>query len=141
MGRVFPGVAGDSGKPVIEVSLKQTTYRKGRTAEDIAYKYLIRQGFKLLARNYRSRRGEIDLIMRDEEIIVFIEVRSRKDNRTMNVVESIDSQKRARIIQTSQQYLQSDKNLRDSICRFDIVLVKGQLESAEIEWIKNAFET
>ena len=134
MGRVFPGVAGDSGKPVIEVSLKQTTYRKGRTAEDIAYKYLIRQGFKLLARNYRSRRGEIDLIMRDEDIIVFIEVRSRKDNRTMNV------QKRARIIQTSQQYLQSDKNLRDSICRFDIVLVKGQLESAEIEWIKNAFE-
>lgn len=140
MGQVFPGLTGCPGKPVTELNIKQTTYGKGRTAEDIAYKYLARQGLKLLARNYRSRRGEIDLIMSDKDIIVFIEVRSRKDSRTMNVIESIDSKKRARIIQTSQKYLQNDKDSRDNICRFDIVLVKGQLEAAEIEWIKNAFE-
>ena len=78
--------------------------------------------------------------MHDADIIVFIEVRSRKNNRTMNVIESINSQKRERIIQTSQQYLQNSKDFRNSICRFDIVLVKGQLDKAEIEWIKNAFE-
>lgn len=122
------------------LNLQQTAYTKGKTAENIAYEFLTRQGLTLLARNYRSRRGEIDLIMHDADIIVFIEVRSRKNNRTMNVIESINSQKRERIIQTSQQYLQNSKDFRNSICRFDIVLVKGQLDKAEIEWIKNAFE-
>ena len=58
----------------------------------------------------------------------------------MNVIESIDSQKRSRIIRTSQQYLQSSKESQDSICRFDLILMKGEFEAAEIEWIKNAFE-
>lgn len=122
------------------LNLKQTSYGKGITAENIACEYLARQGLTLLARNYRSRRGEIDLIMRDRDVVVFIEVRSRKHNRTMNVIESINPQKCERIILTSQQYLQSSKVFRDSICRFDIVLVTGQLDRAEIEWIKNAFE-
>lgn len=122
------------------LNIQSTTYKKGKIAEELAYRFLDRQGLKLLTRNYRSRRGEIDLIMQDGDVIVFIEVRSRKNNRTMNVIESISSEKCSRIISTSQQYLQNRRQIDQFSCRFDIVLITGRPESAEIEWIKNAFE-
>lgn len=121
-------------------NIETTSYKKGRAAEELAFKYLDRQGLKLLTRNYRSRRGEIDLIMQDGDVIVFIEVRSRKNNRTMDVIESINPEKCERIIRTGRQYLQNSRHAGEFTCRFDIVLITGQLESAEIEWIKNAFE-
>jgi len=120
--------------------IRQNTYKKGKTAEDLAFRYLDQRGLKLLSRNYRSRRGEIDLIMQDGDVVVFIEVRSRKDNRTMNVIESIDSTKCARIIQTSRHFLQNMKHPDECTCRFDIVLITGPADTAEIEWIKDAFE-
>ncbi|MBF8268721.1 MAG: UPF0102 protein Nwat [Gammaproteobacteria bacterium] len=116
------------------------THLKGKLAEDIAYQYLKQQGLKLLVKNYRSHTGEIDLIMRDGEITVFIEVRSRRYNSYMHAVETIDSGKRTHIIVTSQEYLQHHRRSNKDICRFDVVLLTGAPESARIEWIKNAFE-
>ena len=121
--------------------MQVNTHTKGKLAEDIAYQYLKQQGLTLLAKNYRSTRGEIDLIMRDEEVTVFVEVRSRKNNRHMHTVETIDSGKRAHIIGASQEYLQNHNRSNKDICRFDIVLLTGEPDSADIEWIKNAFET
>jgi len=117
-----------------------STHSKGKLAEDLAYQYLKRQGLRLLAKNYRSRMGEIDLIMRDGNVTVFIEVRSRKHDGHMHVVESIDSGKRARIIETSLEYLQNHRRSNKDICRFDVILLTGSPESVRIEWIKNAFE-
>lgn len=122
------------------LQFKQNTYQKGKSAEDLASRYLGQRGLTLLTRNYRSRRGEIDLIMQDGDVIVFVEVRSRKNSRAMNVIESINSEKCTRIIQTSQQYLQNRKQPDECTCRFDIVLITGQADATQIEWIKNAFE-
>lgn len=113
---------------------------KGNHAEEIACKYLVRQGLTLLTKNYRTAFGEIDLIMRDGEITAFIEVRSRKNNNFMDVLETIDSAKCNRIIRTSMYYLQENNRTDRDICRYDIVLLTGKPETAEIEWIKNAFE-
>ena len=140
MGRILTGHAGSTEKSIIMLGITPNTYRTGKIAEDLACRFLNRQGLKLLTKNFRSRRGEIDLIMQDGDIIVFVEVRSRKNNQVMNVIETIDPVKRARIIQTCQQYLQGKKSYNQHACRFDIVLITGQLDAAEIEWIKNAFE-
>jgi len=113
---------------------------KGRQAEDLAYEFLTQQGLTLLTRNYRCRMGEIDLIMREGNITVFVEVRSRGNNRFMDTVESIDSGKRAHIIATSQDYLQNQKRADKDVCRYDIVLLTGPAGSEQIEWLKNAFE-
>lgn len=118
----------------------QNAYQTGKIAEELACNYLNQQGLRLLAKNYRVRCGEIDLIMQDEETVVFIEVRSRKNNKTMHVLESIDTAKCTRIIRASQQYLQNKKRGNETLCRFDVVLVIGRLEDAKVEWIKNAFE-
>lgn len=120
--------------------MQHNTYQTGKMAEDLACNYLHQQGLRLLTRNYRTPRGEIDLIMQDGRTIVFIEVRSRKNNKTMHVLESIDTGKCARIIRASQQYLQHKQRGGDAICRFDVVLITGRLEEAKVEWIKNAFE-
>lgn len=120
--------------------MKSNTGTRGRRAEEIARKYLVQKGLTLLRKNYRTAGGEIDLIMRDGEVITFIEVRSRKTDNFMNVLETIDSEKCNHIIRTSQQYLQENNSVNKYNCRYDIVLLTGPLESAEIEWIKNAFE-
>lgn len=113
---------------------------KGRQAENLAYEFLTQQGLTLLARNYRCRRGEIDLIMREGKITVFVEVRSRGNSGFMDTVESIDSGKRAHIVATSQDYLQTQKRTDKDICRYDVILLTGPAGAERIEWLKNAFE-
>lgn len=114
----------------------------GRRAEDIACNYLKGQfGFKLLGRNYRTPHGEIDLIMKDGDITVFIEVRSRTTQRFLDPAESIDRWKCSRIIRSSEYYLQRKVSNYNTVkCRFDVVTLTGPLESARLEWIKDAFE-
>ena len=120
--------------------MKSNSHQQGKLAEEKAFTYLKEQGLKPLARNYRSPQGEIDLIMQDREITVFIEVRARTDNHTMNILETINPQKCRHIIQTCKHYLQKHKRTYKDICRFDVFLIMGPLETAKIEWIKNAFE-
>lgn len=116
--------------------------KQGRMAETIACDYLNKQfGFILLDRNYRTPLGEIDLIMKDGDITVFIEVRSRTRQAYLDALETIDHRKRKRIIQTSEYYLQRHvSNYNNVKCRFDVVTLTGPLESAKLEWIKNAFD-
>jgi putative endonuclease len=95
--------------------LKSSTTVKGRLAEDKALEYLENQGLLLQTRNFRSRQGEIDLIMQDNDTCVFIEVRSRKNNNFLHAAETIDKRKRTKIIQTSQSYIQKMQN---GSCRF-----------------------
>ena len=120
----------------------KSTVERGRMAEDIACDYLNNQfGLVLLDRNYRTPHGEIDLIMKDGDITVFIEVRSRTRQAFLETLETIDHKKCRRIIHSSEYYLQRQvPNYNEVKCRFDVVTLSGPLEAARLEWIKDAFE-
>ena len=112
----------------------------GKIAEDIAAQYLSNQGLKLIDRNFHCRFGEIDLIALDKEILTFIEVRYRKNEQYLAVVETIDQHKCRKIIISSEYYLSKHKNYRSYQCRYDVIAITGELNKPVIEWIKNAFQ-
>ena len=111
----------------------------GQYAEEQARTHLERQGLRLLERNYRCRQGEIDLIMRDGEALVFIEVRYRKSAAFGSAIETVTAQKQRRLLATARHYLQA--NRASSPCRFDVVGITGQSPGTQIEWIKDAFHS
>jgi putative endonuclease len=117
---------------------KATTVQQGTNAEILVLEFLKQQGLTELTRNFRARTGEIDLIMLEKSIIVFVEVRSRKNNRFMDPVETIDNRKVQKILRTSRLYLQRYPAPFDS-CRFDIVTLTGNISAPRLDWIKNAF--
>ena len=106
----------------------------GALAEQHAARYLQQQGLKPVAQNYRSRFGEIDLIMRDGATLVFVEVRLRRSANFGGAAASIDAHKQQRIIRTAQQYLAGLAHIPP--CRFDAVL----MDDSGVQWLRNAFE-
>lgn len=123
--------------------IKKGTSEQGRIAENMACNYLKKNhGLVLLDRNYRTPHGEIDLVMEDGDTMVFIEVRSRTRENFLQPLESIDHKKCMRIIRSSEYYLQRNVSNFNRLekCRFDVVTLTGPLETARLEWIKNAFE-
>lgn len=109
---------------------------RGRHAENIAAAFLQRQGLALVARNYRCRFGEIDLIARDGKTLVFVEVRMRSSTSFGGAAASITAAKRAKLTRAARHYLAG--TARMPACRFDALLVSGADHS--VEWIKNAFD-
>lgn len=109
----------------------------GALAEQWAAQYLQRQGLKPVAQNYRSRFGEIDLIMRDGAMLVFVEVRLRRNGDFGGAAASIDAHKQQRLVRTAQQYLASLAQLPP--CRFDAVLM-DDAGGRNAQWFRNAFE-
>jgi putative endonuclease len=112
---------------------------KGQWAEDLALTHLDMQGLQLITRNYRYRRGEIDLIMQHQTILVFIEVRYRASHYCGSSAESIDYTKQQRILMTASHYLQTHQQAQSFPCRFDAVLINGSQKSPQIQWIQDAF--
>ncbi|MBX9906159.1 MAG: YraN family protein [Burkholderiales bacterium] len=110
--------------------------RSGEQAEALAADFLRGQGLRIVARNYRSRYGEIDLIVREGATVVFVEVRSRSSETYGGAAASITAAKREKLIKTAHHYLAGVSPLPP--CRFDAVLVSG--EPPRIEWIRNAIE-
>ena len=117
------------------------TKKTGDDAERIAERFLNERGLKLVARNYRCRYGEIDLIMQQAETLVFVEVKLRKTKSGKvnfgGALASITLSKQVKIIATAQHYLAGMKQLPP--CRFDAVLLNG-LSLNDVEWLPNAFE-
>lgn len=109
---------------------------KGSDAEKIAIAFLQRQQLVLLAQNYRCRFGEIDLIMRDHDTLVFIEVRMRSNDAFGGAAASITPSKQAKLLRTARHYLAEINS--EPPCRFDALLLSGN-DGHKIEWIKNAF--
>ena len=107
----------------------------GDDGERRARKYLLGEGLKHAESNYRCRQGEIDLIMRDGEHWVFVEVRLRADKRFGSAAESVTRRKQARVIKAAALYIQ-EKHI-DAPCRFDVIAISGN----ELDWIPNAFQT
>lgn len=108
---------------------------KGSNAENLAAIFLGQNKLRLVARNYRCRFGEIDLIMQDADTLVFVEVKMRSSDHYGGAAASITPRKQAKLIQTARYYLSQQDN--DMLCRFDAILISG---NSEIEWIQNAFD-
>jgi len=111
----------------------------GKIAEQDACRYLKQQGLTLRDQNYRSPWGEIDLIMQDQNQIVFVEVRKRSRIDYGHALESITTTKIKRIIQTAKYYLQHKRLLHNMTSRFDIITLQSNNDKIELNWIKNAF--
>ena len=110
---------------------------KGSDAEQRAAIFLQQQKLTLLESNYRCRFGEIDLIMREGDTVVFVEVRMRSSDRFGGAAASITAAKRLKLTRAARHYLAKYDN--DFPCRFDAILISGEQEN-EIEWIQNAFD-
>lgn len=115
-----------------------TAHHRGRRAEQIALDFLVGQGLTELSRNYRTRFGEIDLVMLHAGVVVFIEVRARSASGFMMPVETIDPKKVRKIILASRLYMQNQSSQAEQY-RFDIVSLTGDIGAPEIDWIQNAF--
>jgi putative endonuclease len=108
-------------------------------SEDIAAEFLQRQGLVLLVTNYRNRTGEIDLIMIDDQTLVFVEVKQRRDSRFGLPEESVGMAKQAKLRRTAASYLQRHDRLQSWSCRFDVVAITGNPQAPVCRWIQNAF--
>ncbi|MGB6008744.1 YraN family protein [Castellaniella sp.] len=115
------------------------TQRQGRAAEALAARYLEARGVPTLARNLRCKAGEIDLIARRGSVLIFIEVRQRRNQRYGGAAASVNRVKQARLVRAARYFLPflSRKYFagRPPPCRFDVI----SIESGRIDWIQDAF--
>lgn len=110
----------------------------GRRAEELAFNYLIRHGLSLIARNFRARGGEIDLIMLDRGVLVFVEVRFRRSHAFAKASHTVDVHKQRKIIRTAAMFSARHRRHSSRTMRFDVVAIEGN-DALEIEWIRDAF--
>jgi len=109
----------------------------GENIEQQAEAWLMQQGLQPIERNYGIRAGEIDLIMQQAQVLVFIEVRYRADNEHGSGAESITYQKQRKLRRTAEHYLQKNFGNTPPDCRFDVISASGN--PVQFDWIKNAF--
>ena len=111
----------------------------GSEAEEMAKRFLENQGLSLIQRNYRCKMGEIDLIMQDNDTLVFVEVRHRSRIGFGSAAESITKTKRRRIVTAATMFLQSIPAKNQPPCRFDVMAITGN-KMQQFDWIKDAFQ-
>jgi putative endonuclease len=107
----------------------------GRTAEDIAVAFLEARGVKIVVRNFRCRMGELDVVGREADTLIIVEVRMRVSNRFGGAAASVDFRKQAKLQRAAALLLQQRKDLAGLRVRFDVVAISP----TGIEWIKHAF--
>ena len=108
----------------------------GTAWEERAAEFLKREGCEILERNFRGRRGEIDLIVRDGRYLVFVEVKYRKNADSGFPEEAVDYRKQRIISRVAQEYLLKKRLSETTPCRFDVVAICGE----RVRHSKNAFE-
>ncbi len=114
---------------------KRTTRQvAGAVGEARALSHLQRHGLTLVEQNFLCKVGEIDLVMRDGDTIVFVEVRTRADARHGGAADSVTPAKQRRLLLTAERYLQRFR--QPPACRFDVVAIDGDV----LTWLKNAIQ-
>ena len=113
--------------------------QSGAQWEKTAESFLRNHGLTLLQRNFTSRFGEIDLIMEDEETLVFVEVKFRKSNQHGSGAAAVTFHKQGKISRTAAWYLATNPRRSEQICRFDVIAINPHERDQGINWIKNAF--
>lgn len=111
----------------------------GNNAESLAHTYLLKRGLTAITRNYRCKCGEIDLVMRDADSLVFVEVRYRASQRFGTAAETIFPDKMQRLRRTAEYFLQRHPRHAKLYSRFDVIGITGALNAPQIDWIKDAF--
>ena len=111
----------------------------GKLGEELACGELERRGYAILARRYRTRFGEIDIIARDRETIVFVEVKTRDGDKFGASAEAVTAWKQRRVANMAVDYL-ARQRLHHCPCRFDVVAVDVSTEPPQVEVYTNAFE-
>ena len=111
----------------------------GKTGEDLACRELERRGYAIVARRYRRRHGEVDIIARDGTTLVFIEVKARDGRAFGEAVEAVTPIKRRRLARLALDYMTRHR-LVDCPCRFDVVAIQMDGERPVVEVYRNAFD-
>lgn len=114
---------------------------RGDWFEQRAVDWLLRSGWRVVARNYRTRLGEIDIIALDNETLVFIEVRARQNPMFVSARGSIDPRKQRKISMSAQVFLKQKSEWSGRACRFDVIAFEPTDAAVELElhWIRSAF--
>jgi putative endonuclease len=118
--------------------MKDPRKQLGNTGEDLAAAALKKQGYKILARNYLTPLGEIDLIAKQAKTLVIIEVKTRKSTRFGSPQEAVSAAKQAKLRRLADYYLK-EKRLTDAPVRFDVVAITFAQNGPRVEIIKEAF--
>lgn len=111
--------------------------QKGRWAENAACHYLQEKGYRILARNFRSPCGEIDIVARKNDLVVFVEVRFRKQ--FDDALWSLHSGKQKRLRSTAQAFLHAHPEFRQLQCRFDFIILTDEAKQGGIAHLEDAF--
>lgn len=111
----------------------------GQRGERVAEQYLRRKGYKLVERNYRCPTGEVDLILLDRRVIVFVEVKTRSDHSFGTPLEAVEIRKQHRVIRAAQYFL-NQKGLHHREARFDVIGISWPQSEPIVEHIQNAFD-
>jgi putative endonuclease len=119
--------------------LKKTKILLGREGERIAELFLKKKGYRLVERNYRCAAGELDLIVLDRRVIVFVEVKTRTGSGCGTPMEAVEFRKQHKMIRTAEFFLNA-KKLTQREARFDVVGISWPGAEPLIEHIENAFE-
>ncbi len=135
-------------QPPISKSTRRATGRRtprqliGQRAEDIAADFLRARGLDILERNFRRRLGELDIVAREDDTLVLVEVRTRASARYGGAAASVDARKQIRLARAAAQLLQQRKDLAHLRARFDVMIVHGPWsENPRVEWLRHAFLT
>lgn len=132
-----PGAEKGEEKGAKSLSPGSAARSSGTATETRAEQFLQQQGLVTLTKNYRSKLGEIDLIMMQNDEIIFVEVRLRSHRQFASAAESVSSGKQRKIIQTAHCYLQQHQLTEKANCRFDVIAFSDS--HSDPEWIQNAF--
>ena len=110
----------------------------GKAGEDFTCDYLKKHGVKVLARNYRAKKGEIDIVAQDGADLIFIEVKTRSSDLYGTAGQAVTYRKQQMIIKTAQWYIMQN-NVKEFNVRFDVAEVSASGKDMSVNYIKNAF--
>lgn len=130
----------DASLPPAAASPAAASPRPGEAAERLAERYLAARGLDLVARNFRCRFGELDLVCLDADVLVIVEVRQRARRDFGGALASVTAAKRRKIIRAAKIFLSRHGQWRAHRVRFDVIGVQGRADAAQdVIWIKAAF--
>jgi putative endonuclease len=119
--------------------MSETSKQMGAEGEDFAVGYLVESGFEIIARNFHSSQGEIDIIARDDDFLVFVEVKNYSYKSYGSPVGAIRKAKKQSLIHAAQTYLYKNRIMNQN-CRFDVITIyRGYNGSQKLEHYRNAF--
>jgi putative endonuclease len=119
--------------------MKAPHLARGRASEHTARRWLLRRGLAFVEANYRCPAGELDLVMLEDDCLVFVEVRYRRTGRYGGALESVTPTKQARLGRAAQHFLQHRNTHQQRPVRFDVIAISGSEPLLAIDWRRNAF--